>query len=403
LQFFCIISAKVGALMASLQNKANRWYCAFMFGGQRHTIKLGAISKKEAEGKAREVEMKLLRLSQGLITVPEGIDLRQFMFMDGMAPKLETVSRSLTLKALEEKYTEAMRSSLEASTLQGIQIHFKHLCRILGSTLLVPGITMGTLQTYINERSKERTRTKTLISPATIKKELISLRTAWNWAVSMTWLKGRYPTRGLKYPKGDQKPPFMTYDEVKRTGASWESLYLQPHEVKDLLGYARDHSTTQWIYPMLVTAAYTGARRSELIRAKVQDVNFAESVFTIHERKRVHGTRTTRRVTMTKELSSILKSYLDGRLSGPLFVQDGEAISRNVAHDQLKQTLKNGKWKVVKGLHTLRHSLVSALAAKGIDQRVIDDIVGHQSDEQRRRYRHLTPDIKREAITTAFA
>jgi hypothetical protein len=37
-----------------------------------------------------------------------------------------------------------------------------------------------------------------------------------------------------------------------------------------------------------------------------------------------------------------------------------------------------------------------------VDQRVIDDLVGHQTDEQRRRYRHLYPDIVRDAVSRVF-
>jgi hypothetical protein len=37
-----------------------------------------------------------------------------------------------------------------------------------------------------------------------------------------------------------------------------------------------------------------------------------------------------------------------------------------------------------------------------VDQRLIDDMVGHQTEEQRRRYRHLYPDVKQEAIKRVF-
>ncbi|MGO9220307.1 MAG: tyrosine-type recombinase/integrase [Streptosporangiaceae bacterium] len=53
-------------------------------------------------------------------------------------------------------------------------------------------------------------------------------------------------------------------------------------------------------------------------------------------------------------------------------------------------------------LHVLRHSFISCLAAAGIDQRVIDDIVGHTSEEMRRRYRHLTPQVKSKAVLAVF-
>ncbi len=45
---------------------------------------------------------------------------------------------------------------------------------------------------------------------------------------------------------------------------------------------------------------------------------------------------------------------------------------------------------------------VSALASQGVDQRVIEEVVAHQSEEQRKRYRHLKPGVMREAITCVF-
>jgi integrase len=49
-----------------------------------------------------------------------------------------------------------------------------------------------------------------------------------------------------------------------------------------------------------------------------------------------------------------------------------------------------------------RHSVASYLAAAGVDQRIIDDILGHQSQEMQRRYRHLTPQVKSQAVLTVF-
>ena len=38
-------------------------------------------------------------------------------------------------------------------------------------------------------------------------------------------------------------------------------------------------------------------------------------------------------------------------------------------------------WSVLRGYHVLRHSFISACASKGIDQRLLDEWVGHQTDE----------------------
>ena len=77
-------------------------------------------------------------------------------------------------------------------------------------------------------------------------------------------------------------------------------------------------------------------------------------------------------------------------------------ITPRECHDHFRRTLGGGKWKVVRGLHVLRHSVASCLAAAGVDQRIIDDILGHQSVEMQRRYRHLKPQVKSQAVLAVF-
>ena len=50
-------------------------------------------------------------------------------------------------------------------------------------------------------------------------------------------------------------------------------------------------------YPMFVLAAHTGARRSELIRARL--VDFGDDIVVIRERKRAKGKHTTRQVPLS--------------------------------------------------------------------------------------------------------
>ena len=40
-------------------------------------------------------------------------------------------------------------------------------------------------------------------------------------------------------------------------------------------------------------------------------------------------------------------------------------------------TVQGSKWAVLRGWHVLRHSFASNLAAKGVDQRFIDEFMGH--------------------------
>ena len=76
--------------------------------------------------------------------------------------------------------------------------------------------------------------------------------------------------------------------------------------------------------------------------------------------------------------------------------------AKNAKTKEKKEAKSRTKWSVVLGWHVLRHSFVSALAARGIDQRIIDDLAGHSTEAMARRYRHLVPDLKEEAIKTVF-
>jgi integrase len=182
----------------------------------------------------------------------------------------------------------------------------------------------------------------------------------------------------------------------------WDSLFLSTDEIATLAKYVEEHAYKPFIYPMFLTAAHTGARRSELIRSQAEDIDFASKVITIRERKRERGHHGSRSVPLSPLLAKVLKKWLAGRTSGPTFQWKGVPIERDEAHSHLQLTLANSKWEKVKGWHTLRHSMASNLAAKGIDQRVINELLGHVSEQTAARYRHFTPNIKAGAVQAVF-
>jgi integrase len=78
------------------------------------------------------------------------------------------------------------------------------------------------------------------------------------------------------------------------------------------------------------------------------------------------------------------------------------ALTKDEAHDHFQRTLAGSKWTVLRGWHVLRHSFISNCAARGVDQRLIDAWVGHTTEEMRKRYRHLIPNVEQQAIRTVF-
>ena len=81
---------------------------------------------------------------------------------------------------------------------------------------------------------------------------------------------------------------------------------------------------------------------------------------------------------------------------------DGKEIAPREAMNYFDRALRTSKWNVLRGLHVFRHSFISAMASKGVDQRIIDSFVGHCTEEQRRRYAHMYPDVQQEAMREVF-
>ena len=84
-------------------------------------------------------------------------------------------------------------------------------------------------------------------------------------------------------------------------------------------------------------------------------------------------------------------------------------IDRTSSHCRVLKpmTISSEHWQVPSGLIFVAGTsfaipFVSNCAAKGIDQRIIDDWVGHLSLEMVRRYRHLLPDQRQAAINSVF-
>jgi integrase len=401
----------------------------FRWNGRKHKKTFKTTSKKDAEAALARFEENVSLLERGRIELPPGADVGTFLLSDGKLtgkPGTAAPPAPALLGELQGRYAETLgNGAVEENSLDTVRMHLRHFLATLGERFPLQGLTLADLQRHVDRRAKKRYRGKPL-SPVTIRKEMATLRALWNWGVHGRQLHGPFPGRGLKYPKADEKPPFQTREEIERRVASggltpgkvrelWDCLYLRVHEIEELLEDVRASGTQPWVYPLFCTAAHTGARRSELLRIEIPDLDFDAGTILIHEKKRARGKRTTRRVTMTPFLKGVLQGWLAVHPGGPrLFAQAAKVVrsktrrtaptpvTRDEAHDHFKRTVAGSKWAVLRGYHCLRHSFISCLAARGVDQRLIDDLVGHQTEEQRRRYRHLAPDLKREALKVVF-
>lgn len=169
--------------MASIHQKGDAWHCQFLYHGKRHTFSLGKVTLDEVESKASQAEYLLMRLKQNLLQLPPGIDIVTFISFDGNPPHATSESKVLTLAGLRDRYLETHRNgSLEQSTLGGIELHFRHLVDTLGEKMPIPDLSATDLQQHVDRRAQKK-GLRGKLSPATIRKEIVTLRTAWNWGV----------------------------------------------------------------------------------------------------------------------------------------------------------------------------------------------------------------------------
>ncbi len=400
----------------------------FRWAGRKlkKTVKTNDLTK--AQDALARFKETLDLVERGRLDLPADADIASFLLSDGKLngkPSDTAMPKVLTLQALRDRYIEVhSNGAMEENSLATVCMHLRHITATLGSSFRIDLLTQAELQRHIDRRARKRYRGRPLCA-VTLKKEIASFRACWNWGIQAGEVKAVFPGRGLTFPKVDEKPPFQTRAEIGRQidrgGLTkveerqlWDALFLTRAEIAELLAYIRACHVQPFLYPMVCTAAHTGARRSELLAIKVGHVDFASETLLLHEKKRARGRRTTRRVPLSAFLSEALKVWLAIHPGGQyLFCQAGvvrsktcreepAAVTRDEAYDHFRRVLADSTWAVMRGWHVLRHSFASNCAAAGVDQRIINEWMGHQTEEMVRRYRHLFPEQQRQAINSVF-
>ena len=296
----------------------------------------------------------------------------------------------------------------EDSTLDTERKHLNHFQRIFGRRTPIASWGGAELDRYIKKRQQEPGLRGQKVSPVTINKELQTFRQAWGFVHKQGVTIGDNPVTQVRKPRSSQKSPFMTWDQigarVQRGGLSdaeiaqlWDCLFLREIEIGQFLKHveaaAQQFRRFPYIHAALAFCAYTGARRSEMFRCQIDDM---DDKVLIREKKRSRDRRITfRDVPMHPSLRSIIDRWLRIHPGGQyLFCKNTcQPLDDKTSRQAFAAVTKNSRWDV------LRHSFASNLARHGVDQYKIDQFMGHQTDEMRQRYRHLFPEDREAAIS----
>ncbi len=249
---------------------------------------------------------------------------------------------------------------------------------------------------------------------ATVRKERQTIVSLFTWAVRQKFLPASPAAELTTIQSKGNRAKFRTVAEIEETlgrdGLSdkqaievWGCLFLTQQEIGEILTLVKDRALFDFVHPMFCIAAYTGMRRGEIVtRLRWLDVNFAAKTVTARSRKQSRQeAETSRDIAMHSELESILKAYQAKRPKGQYVICPADTLLPlpiHVAYRHFQDTLRDTRWerelpsgkkKIIIGFHTFRHSFASNLAMQGVDQRLIDKMMGHQTEEMRKRYQHL--------------
>lgn len=409
-----------------IRNSSGLFSIRFRFGPHRFNRSLETNSEKEAKEAKARIQKTIRRIKEGEIDLPKDLTpdrLWDFLRSGGRGSDPVKLAAPISLEKLAEEYFAKMPDGAkEATSLKTERTHVKNLTKHLRASTPLYELNVERLQAYVSRRQKDAGHHGKPVQPDTIRKELQTFRQLWAFATSRKYVIGAFPLHEITFPKADMKQPFRTWDEIeaatKRGGYDeqeqkelWDRLFLRDEEIDELLGYVRGAAAHSFIYPMFAFAAYTGARRSEIIRSEVNDFHLEEGYVLIREKKRCRNARTSYRdIVLHPRLKEIITDWFEHHSGGryTIAVPPGlfhskesdlpQPLTASQANNCFGRTLANSRWKVVRGFHVLRHSFASNLARKGVHQSIIDRWLGHQTAEMRDRYRHLFPDEKQRAM-----
>jgi integrase len=377
--------------------------------GKQYSFSTGTKDPEAAEIAANNIKTAAWLYKTGSANLAPGVDALDWIRAGGKTP--ERLTNSPTLHGLIEHYRNHVPEGAKAkSTRKGEEIHIGHLEPLLGKSLRLSKLTKEAVQDFVAKRAKQKWHGKP-ISGATVRKELRTLSLLWNYGESLGWVTGKNPTRGVMVARPKSKERFRTPTEIRKNvktatkekqAEMWEACFLDKDELKEFLMHSEQFAGPRWLHPVIATCSYAGLRRSEWMRSRVEDWDFKNNNLIVRETKRRHNVQhSTRAIEMNTHFAPIIREYLRSHPGGDLmFVQSPNTeITPHQAVDGWNALVANTKWANLRGYHVLRHSFCSNLHIAGeAPQMMIDRWMGHQTEEQRARYRHLHPTERTRAI-----
>ena len=160
--------------------------------------------------------------------------------------------------------------------------------------------------------------------------------------------------------------------------------YLDDAEIGEILKISSNlDSTTRLLIPL---AIFTGLRIGELTNIKIIDIDFNNFQLKVVQGKG----KKDRYVPLNQYLCSMIRSHIDKRVRGNLFVKTNETpYTKRALQKKIQKVFVLSKLSKNLSAHSLRHTFGTLLRRKGMSLDKIQILMGHSKRSTTEIYAHL--------------
>jgi len=329
----------------SIYKKGQDYYIDYYAAGRR---------KREKVGTSKELAKTVLAKRRVQLAEGKFLDVRK-------QEKIKLEDFATTFINLHSKPNKKSWKSDEFN-LKTILLFFKNK--------YLHDITAQDVEEYKAARSNDVFGDNKKIQPATVNRELATIKTMFAKAIAWGKLQNN-PAKSVQFlrePEGRLR-------------------FLEKEEIVKLLA-----ACSEKIKPVVVVALNTGMRRGEILGLKWHDCDFQREVISIFDTKNGEA----RKIPMNAQVKTALIRVRKNPNSPYVFCDnDGKPY-----HDLRKSFFTALKKSDIINFHfhDLRHTFASQLVMSGVDLNTIRELMGHKDIRMTLRYSHLSPDHKKRAV-----
>jgi integrase len=338
----------------AIYKRGNVFWYEFYFDGQRVRDSTKQSNKRVAEQMEAAAKTQLAKGEVGIQERKKAPTLAEF------GPKFESAIETLCADKPDtiSFYKEKLRRLLADRQIAGLRLD---------------AIDEAVIDGYKQRRTRQKSRYKRPLSPASVNRELATLRRMLRLAQEWKMLN-RVPR--IRMLRGERNRDFVLSHQLQP-----KYLDATPEPLKDVA----------------VLILETGVRPGEAANLQWSDVHLNPAVhakfgyIAIHKGKSRNARRnlslTARAAEMLKARKAVTESawvFPGDSLAAPILV-----TSLDHQHEDLRTAMKLPADFVV---HSLRHTMLTRLGEAGADAFTIMRIAGHASVTTSQRYVHPTPE-----------